>query len=142
MASKSTELDDGSRYPWLWGLVGLLTLTGIVLATNGFRELWEKADRSSGLGGCGGRRVLRDELEPSVDGWPILTQEIPAKSPALIRCITDQGVPNSSTALRIVGVGKRLSRQWSQQPVKVDHLLPRVCAGEHQAASGIFRRNR
>lgn len=29
--SESTEINNGSRHPWLWGLVGFLTLIGIVV---------------------------------------------------------------------------------------------------------------
>jgi hypothetical protein len=39
VASESTELDNGSRYPWLWGLVGLLTLIGIVVVARRYSLL-------------------------------------------------------------------------------------------------------
>ena len=31
-ASASTEINNGSRHFWLWGLIGFLTLIGIVAA--------------------------------------------------------------------------------------------------------------
>src|SRR5271168_1884274 len=94
------------------------------------------------LGSCRSWRGLRGELEPLVDGWPILPQEIPTKSPALVGCVTDQGVPNPTAALWIVGVGQRFTRQWAQQSGIVNHLPPRVAAGEYQAVSGVLRRLR
>lgn len=37
--SESTELDHGSRHTWLWGLVGLLTLIGIVVVARRYSVL-------------------------------------------------------------------------------------------------------
>jgi hypothetical protein len=37
--SESTEINNGSRHPWLWSLVGLLTLIGIVVVTRRYSVL-------------------------------------------------------------------------------------------------------
>jgi hypothetical protein len=39
VASESAELDSGSRHPWLWGPVGLLTLIGIVVVVRRYSVL-------------------------------------------------------------------------------------------------------
>jgi uncharacterized membrane protein len=39
LVSESTELDHGSRHTWLWGLVGLLTLIGIVVVARRYSVL-------------------------------------------------------------------------------------------------------
>ena len=37
--SESTEINNGSRHPWLWGLVGFLTLIGIVVVARRYSVL-------------------------------------------------------------------------------------------------------
>ena len=47
--SESTELDKRSRHPWLWGLVGLLTLIGIVVVARRYSILMSPSANADAL---------------------------------------------------------------------------------------------